>query len=216
MPDPAAYWDEVWSSKEPAETSWFQVSPEPCSSLIRARAQPQHHVAIVGAGASHLVVDLLVRGYRRIAAVDISPAALDQLRKELAGVASVDLSSGAVRFRQADVRTVTFDEPVDLWHDRATFHFLTDAADRAAYAAAATRAVRPGGYAIVATFALDGPESCSGLPVARYDAAALAAELGDGFTLVDARKHRHVTPWGTTQPFTYAVLRREPGKSLNN
>lgn len=216
MPDPAAYWDEVWSSKEPAETSWFQVSPEPCSSLIRARAQPQHHVVIVGAGASSLVVDLVARGYRHIEAVDISPSALDLLRKALTDAASVDLSSGAVRIRQADVRTVAFDEPVDVWHDRATFHFLTDAADRVAYATAVTRAVRPGGSAIVATFALDGPERCSGLPVARYDAAGLAAELGDAFTLVDARQHQHVTPLGTTQPFTYAVLRREPSESLNN
>jgi hypothetical protein len=97
----------------------------------------------------------------------------------------------------------------DIWHDRAAFHFLTDEQDRAAYIARLTRGVRPGGHAIIATFALDGPEKCSGLPVARYDSASLGQVLGSTFQLVHTRRHEHATPWGTQQMFQFSVFRRE-------
>jgi hypothetical protein len=96
----------------------------------------------------------------------------------------------------------------DLWHDRAVFHFLTEAADRARYAELAAKSVAAGGSLIVATFAPDGPESCSGLPVRRYDAEGIAQALGSAFTLLQSEREIHVTPAGASQPFTYAVLRK--------
>jgi hypothetical protein len=88
------------------------------------------------------------------------------------------------------------------------FHFLTEPADRAAYAAAALCAVKPGGHLIIATFAEDGPDQCSGLPVARYDAASLASQFGDGCSLVHTAKEAHLTPAGKEQQFRYCLLRR--------
>ena len=110
------------------------------------------------------------------------------------------------------VADVTAWEPAkayDVWHDRAAFHFLTEEKDRAAYVVRLTRGVKAGGHAVIATFALDGPEKCSGLPVARYDSASLAQTLGPGFRLVHSQRHQHATPWGSQQMFQFSVLRRE-------
>ena len=160
----------------------------------------------MGAGASALVLDLVQHGYRSIDAVDLSAAALAQLRSRLGEGAS------AVRFVCADVREVCFDGPIDLWHDRATVHFLTTAADRAAYVARVGEAVAPGGHVVMATFSEHGPEQCSGLPVARYSAAALAAMFAQQFDLMHSFELDHITPWGTPQSFTHVLLhrRRDP------
>jgi SAM-dependent methyltransferase len=173
---------------------------------VRRVSVPASRVAVMGAGASALVLDLVQHGYRSIDAVDLSAAALAQLRSRLGEGAS------AVRFVCADVREVCFDGPIDLWHDRATFHFLTTAADRAAYVARVGEAVAPGGHVVMATFSEHGPEQCSGLPVARYSAAALAAMFAQQFDLMHSFELDHITPWGTPQSFTHVLLhrRRDP------
>lgn len=96
----------------------------------------------------------------------------------------------------------------DLWHDRAAFHFLTNPADRHAYVANLKKAVRPGGHVVIATFALDGPERCSGLPIVRYDSASLASALGPEFELIDSKRHDHLTPGGVTQRFQFSRFLR--------
>jgi len=96
----------------------------------------------------------------------------------------------------------------DVWHDRAVFHFLTDAGDRAAYADRLRAALKSGGHAVIATFAPDGPERCSGLPVQRYDAPSLHAAIGDGFRLAAANREVHATPWGSTQSFQFSMFER--------
>jgi SAM-dependent methyltransferase len=159
-------------------------------------------VVTVGSGNSLLVDDLLDHGYSDIVAVDISRYALDRLVERLGERA------GAVTTVVADVRQLALPEPVDVWHDRAVFHFFTEPADRAAYVARAAAAVRPGGHLVLATFALDGPEHCTGLRVERYDAERLAAAIGTQFELIDALTDKHVTPWGAEQPFQHAVFVR--------
>ena len=134
--------------------------------------------------------------------LDISEAALGVARRRLGERAS------DVAWIAQDVTRFEADRPFDLWHDRAVFHFLTEESDRAAYRVALARAVAPGGHAIVATFALDGPERCSNLPVVRYDAEELSAALGPSFTLIESRRHEHVTPSGRMQAFTFVRLRR--------
>ena len=160
------------------------------------------HVAIIGAGASTLAGDLVTVGYRHLYAVDISDISLEQLHTSLGDRAA------AVTYIRADVRTITFDRPVDVWHDRATLHFLTDPADQAAYAAQATAAVRPGGHVVLAVFAPDGPEQCSGLPVTRHSPSSLTELFGNGFTLVESFEQDHRTPSGADQRFLHALLSR--------
>lgn len=169
---------------------------------MRRVSVPQSRVAVVGAGVSALVLDLVGRGYDNLDASDLSQAALDRLRDRLGDRA------GGVRFDAADVREVRLDGPVDVWHDRAMFHFLVDQDDRRAYTARLLEAVQIGGHAIIATFSESGPEQCSGLPVARYSAQSLHAEFAPGFDLVESFTADHVTPWGSPQSFTYVLLQR--------
>jgi SAM-dependent methyltransferase len=200
-----AHWENVYTTKGEDEVSWFQQSPAPSSELI-VQAGATHASAIIdiGGGASRLVDHLVEQGFEDITVLDLSAAALEAARRRLASRAD------RVRWIVADA---TAWEPVkayDIWHDRAAFHFLTDKSDRAAYIARLTKGVKAGGHAIIGTFALDGPEKCSGLPVARYDSASLTQALGAGFRLVHTRRHKHATPWGSRQMFQFSVFRREP------
>jgi SAM-dependent methyltransferase len=163
---------------------------------------PSDPIAVVGAGHAALVVELVRAGYCDVHAVDVAPTALDGLRHLLGEGAD------SVTFHVDDVREVTFDEPVAVWHDRATLHFLTEAADRAAYARRAADAVRPGGHLVLATFGPDGPQQCSGLPVTRHDEGSLAALFTPAFELVESFEAFHRTPWGADQQFLHALLRR--------
>lgn len=203
--DPGAHWDTIYRTKPPHQLSWFQAEPRTSLDLIR-RAVPDVNAAIidVGGGASTLVDRLHSAGYRRLTVLDLSPSALETARGRL-GPGADD-----VTWIEADV--LTADLPpghFDLWHDRAVFHFLTAAADRARYVDQVRTALRPGGHVIVATFADDGPTRCSGLPVVRYTPAGLAEEFGVAFRLADSAREEHVTPSGAVQAFTYALCRME-------
>ena len=155
----------------------------------------------IGAGASTLVDGLLESGYRNLTIVDLSASALALAQQRLGSAAA------AVTWQADDVLTASFARSAfDLWHDRAVFHFLTDPADRARYAAQAHRAVRPRGLVLVATFAEDGPTRCSGLDVVRYSPETLHAEFGSGFELLESHREVHTTPSGSQQAFTYCVL----------
>jgi ubiquinone/menaquinone biosynthesis C-methylase UbiE len=156
----------------------------------------------VGSGASSLVDRLLESSYTGVVVVDISQAALDVARSRLGD------RGGQVTWLVADVRYLCLPHTVDVWHDRAVFHFLTDDADQRAYLQGVRRSLRVGGYVVMATFALDGPERCSGLPVERYDSAKLVRRFGPDFLLVRSFAKAHVTPSGGTQQFSHAVLRR--------
>jgi trans-aconitate methyltransferase len=158
----------------------------------------------IGGGASMLVDSLLERGFHQITVLDIAEAALQAARQRLGKRA------GAVNWVAADLLDWQPPRGYGLWHDRAVFHFLTGKDDRAAYRHTLLKALPPGGQAIMATFAPDGPEKCSGLPVQRYDAAGLAASLGPAMRLIESERHIHITPAGAEQSFIFARFRREP------
>ncbi|MDE5464572.1 class I SAM-dependent methyltransferase [Bradyrhizobium sp. CSS354] len=203
MSDRSTHWDNVYATKGEAEVSWFQNSPATSLAMIRA-ANPDRAAAIIdiGGGASRLVDALLLDGYRDVAVLDLSANALDAAKKRIGAAAS------RVDWIVADATTWRPTKAYDLWHDRAAFHFLTDSGDRTAYIERLRSAVAPGGHVIIATFALDGPEKCSGLPVQRHDSASLAAELGPGFELVETRNEAHHTPWNSTQAFQFSRFKR--------
>jgi SAM-dependent methyltransferase len=201
--DPQSHWDRVYAAKSDAEVSWHQETPAPSLDFVAAAGIGEGAAVIdVGGGRSRLVDALLDRGVGDIAVLDLSETALAGARRRLGG------RDGRVRWIVADVTRWMPDRTYDLWHDRAVLHFLTDAAGRAAYVERLVAALRPGGYAIVATFATDGPERCSGLPVVRYSPDSLAATLGDDFHLVESRAHLHATPWGARQSFQFSLFRK--------
>ena len=198
------HWQNVYTSKGENQVSWFQETPALSLELIAlAGAVPSSGIIDIGGGASRLVDCLVSQGYEDVTVLDLSPAALASARSRMGDTAE------RVTWIAADVTTWEPSRSYDVWHDRAAFHFLTLAKDQAAYVARLRRALRPGGHAIIGTFAPDGPERCSGLLVSRYDAASLAATLGSGFELIDARRHVHVTPWGAAQKFQFSTFRRK-------
>jgi SAM-dependent methyltransferase len=198
-----AHWDERYRTVGPERVSWFETEPVVSLQVLDALGvEPPTSVIDVGGGASALVDRLVDRGFGDVTVLDVSAEALAVSRSRVA--------SPAVTWLQADLLNWVPERRYGLWHDRAVFHFLDDAAERERYLAALRSAVEPGGWVVLATFARDGPETCSGLPVHRYDAAALAAVLGSGFELVSDRREDHVTPSGSVQHFTWAAFRATP------
>jgi len=156
----------------------------------------------VGGGASTLVDKLLDRGFERLTVVDLAESSLNVAKARLGPRAD------RVRWLKEDARGLHLPCPVDLWHDRAVFHFLTEPADQEAYLSSMREAVRSGGHVIIATFGPQGPQQCSGLPVERYDAEKLSRRLGPEFRLLRSLEIMHITPWGSTQQFMYCLFRR--------
>ena len=199
------HWERIYSSKDASEVSWFQPEATMSLELIRRVApEPGSPIIDVGGGASTLVDGLLDAGYRDVTVLDLSAAALDVARQRLGDRAS------QVKWVAADVlRTPFVSGGFAVWHDRAVFHFLTEQADRDRYVAQARAAVRPGGHIIVASFAPEGPERCSGLEVVRYSPDTMQAQFGADFRLLDSRREEHHTPSGATQAFVYCLCRVE-------
>jgi 2-polyprenyl-3-methyl-5-hydroxy-6-metoxy-1,4-benzoquinol methylase len=199
MPDRTAHWEGVYSTKAENQVSWFQEKAALSIEFIKETGAAKDAAIIdIGGGASRLVDALLADGFSSLAVLDLSRASLETARQRLGSAA------GKVDWIVADVTTWQPARRYDIWHDRAAFHFLTDPADRAAYLERLRAALAPNGQVIIGTFALDGPEKCSGLPVQRYDSTTLARELGPSFRLAATRSEHHRTPWNSVQAFQFS------------
>ena len=199
-----AHWENVYQTKGERDVSGFQETPEVSLELIRATgAGAAASIVDIGGGASRLADALLDAGYRSITVLDLSDKALETSRARL-GVRAAQVS-----WVVADVTNWQPTGTFDVWHDRAAFHFLTEPQDRLAYGECVRKAVRSGGHVIIGTFALDGPERCSGLPVVRHDHTTIADVLGSSFKLAESRRHEHKTPGGAIQRFQFSRFRRE-------
>jgi SAM-dependent methyltransferase len=198
----ARHWDQVWREREPTRVSWHQPRPGLSLRLIEtAGLSAGSRVLDVGGGASTLVDRLLDVGYRP-GVLDVSDEGLARARARLGTRAS------QVEWFHADVTRWDPPHPWDLWHDRATLHFLTEEAERQAYRVTLLRALRPGGYAVIAEFGPEGPTTCSGLPVRRWSAEDLEAFLGPELGIEERAAEEHVTPAGGLQQFLVTRLRR--------
>lgn len=200
-----AHWDRVYERNEPDKVSWYQRNPRVSVELIRAIEAPTTaRVLDVGGGASSLVDYLLDAGYAEVGVLDIARESLAKARHRLG------VRAEAVEWFVGDVTSFASPHVWDVWHDRAVYHFLTGAGDRAAYRDVLLKTVPDDGHVIIATFGPEGPQRCSGLDVVRYSAESLAAELGAGFRLVETRAEDHTTPGEAVQQFMFARFRREP------
>jgi trans-aconitate methyltransferase len=200
--DSKNHWETVYRTKPATQVSWYEETPALSRQLVREYAEPDRPVIDIGGGVSRLTGSLLQDGFTDLTVLDISGEALAVAKRTLGEDAS------RVEWIEADVRRWQPERRYALWHDRAAFHFLTDPADQRAYAETLKRALSPGGAAIIATFAPDGPEMCSGLLIVRHDAESILRVLGPDFTLAETRRHEHVTPKGAVQRFQFSVLRR--------
>ena len=199
-----AHWQYMYAAKGEREVSWFQDDAQPSLALIEEVGSQSSAVIDIGGGASRLADLLLQRGFLDLTVLDLSSAALAAAKARMGNEAR------RIHWIVADVTNWEPSRTYDVWHDRATFHFMVAESDRAGYLSRLVRSLKPGGYAIIATFAPDGPELCSGLPVRRYDADTLAQTFGPGFQLISSRRHKHVTPWGAAQPFQFSVFCHVP------
>lgn len=204
------HWETVYRTKSITEVSWFQREARVSLELIiRVAPGLDSTIVDVGGGASTLVDGLLSRGYKNVTVLDIASGAMDAARDRLGPAAT------NARWVTADGLAYPFlPHSVDVWHDRAVFHFLTSPGDRRRYVAQVSRAVRPNGHVIVATFAADGPLRCSGLDVCRYGPADLHHEFGRSFDLIAHVREEHVTPSGARQWFQYCLCEFRPAQSV--
>ena len=203
--DRKTHWDCIFQTKVSEQLTWHQPHLQSSLDLIqRAAVGLQARLIDVGGGDSTLVDDLLALGFVRPTVLDISTVALQRARERLGGrVAEVEWIEGDIT--QISLPLAAF----DLWHDRAVFHFLTDPTDRQRYVHTVQTALEPGGHLVIATFAQDSPEKCSGLEVVRYSPDSLWRELGKDFQLRNSRAEIHCTPWGGEQRFMYCLFHKE-------
>jgi 2-polyprenyl-3-methyl-5-hydroxy-6-metoxy-1,4-benzoquinol methylase len=198
----AQYWDAAYESRGSAGVSWFQsISRTSVELISRLKIPTEAAIIDIGGGASQLVDGLVRLGFSDLSVIDISETALEEVRRRLG-------PDSHVRLLHEDLLSWNSERRYDLWHDRAVFHFLVDPEDRETYLRTLRSALRPNGTVIMATFAKDGPEYCSGLPVERYSSDELAGVLGGDFEVVEHFDENHVTPAEAIQPFTWIAARR--------
>ncbi len=200
-----SHWEAVYSRNAADAVSWYQQQATRSGLLITKYCQlNQSHVIDIGAGASVLADTLLATGVKALTLTDLAEAALAVTKKRLGDAAQ------RVHWLHGDIlQTELAADTYDVWHDRAVFHFMISTAQRQAYLTQLHKALKPGGLVVIATFATDGPERCSGLPVCRYDAQSLAAEFGPAFEILETDFEMHQTPSGKPQSFLYMCFRKK-------
>jgi trans-aconitate methyltransferase len=199
----AAHWDDAYAQGDDTR-SWFEQHPDMSLRMLDSAGVSTVDALIdAGGGASPLTRALLDRGFRDLTVLDISATGLQHARDRLGSRAD------QVHWLAADVLTWQPRRHYRAWHDRAVYHFLTTDQHRQQYLHTLDTATAPGAIAVFGCFAPDGPQHCSGLPVARYSPAQLARQLGVKWNLMSQDREEHITPAGTIQPFTWIALRRE-------
>lgn len=202
--DKTAHWENVYQTKNSTDVSWYEPDPKQSLDLIlNAAGEKRGRVIDVGGGQSFLVDRLLDSGFKQVAVMDISSAAIEATKARLGERAA------QVDWMVADVTQAESLGEFDIWHDRAVFHFITEPDDRERYMKLLKRSLPIGGHFIVGTFAKGGPEKCSGLPICQYDAATMHAELGASFEPIKCSEYLHTTPTGKPQQFFFGIYTRK-------
>ena len=202
--DKKNHWETVYQTKSDQQVSWFREHLDNSLRMIlNTNVGKESAIIDVGGGSSTLADDLLENGFIDVSVLDISAAALEKSKRRLGE------KSEQIEWIEADITEVSLPENhFDVWHDRAVFHFLTDAEDRRKYVELVMRSLKIGGHIIVASFGENGPLKCSGLDIVRYNPETLHSEFGDEFKLLDSLKETHHTPFGSTQEFVYCYCRK--------
>ena len=199
------HWNKVYSSKPISQLGWHESEPGPSLHLIeRCLISKENDVLLdVGSGATTLLLKLLEQGYQHIYALDISEMALEKAKAGLG-----EKWSAHIHWIVDDVTQPNQLPEVALWHDRAVFHFLTEEAQRQGYLSALVNALTPGGYLVIATFAIGGATKCSGLDVQPYDQKRLVQFFGDHFELLECMNYTYKMPSGDLRPYIYGLFQR--------
>ena len=200
------FWDNIYKSKKIDAVSWYADRLDVSLALIKENCLKKENAIIdIGSGRSTLVDDLCALGYQNLTLLDISQEAINQTLQRLGKLQNI---ISTICF---DISTISDQENLyDLWHDRAVFHFLTEASQRKVYIQNLKRSLKKDGVAIIATFGLNGPDKCSGLTTIKYDEQSLQAELGNDFQILGSMIDYHQTPFETSQQFIYCWFKISP------
>ncbi|WP_336517853.1 class I SAM-dependent methyltransferase [Pollutibacter soli] len=202
MESKQAHWEEVYRTKTSDQVSWTQEKPLISLELIHSFELPLSAKIIdIGGGDSKLVDHLLEEGFSNITVLDISSKALEKAKQRLGRKADM------VNWIVNDINNFDTNEKFDLWHDRAAFHFLTESDQIKRYTSLAAKSVS--GFMIIGTFAIDGPENCSGLPVTRYSINSLVSNFNSSFNNTECKSEEHRTPAGKIQHFIFCGFKRK-------
>lgn len=198
------YWNKVYSEKSETDVSWFQEHPTKSLELLREiNLEKDAPIIDIGGGDSRLVDHLSQQGYTDVTVLDISEVSLNKLKARLGEIGD------KVKYLVSDVTSFHPVRMYDLWHDRATFHFLTNSEEINKYLEVVNKALRPGGNLIISTFSKNGPEECSGLPIHQYSDAELKSLFQKYFNNTKCFEDTHVTPWGKSQSFVYCGFKKK-------
>jgi 2-polyprenyl-3-methyl-5-hydroxy-6-metoxy-1,4-benzoquinol methylase len=198
------YWNNVYNSKNECELSWFQNIPLTSLKLINELKTSQESSIIdIGGGDSRLVDNLIEQNFFNISVLDISAASLEKVKVRLKE------KSDNINFIVSDILEFSLTNQFDFWHDRAAFHFLTDTNDIKNYIQLVSKAVKAEGHVIISTFAKNGPDKCSGLPISKYNVEELIALFSDKFKIINHLYETHQTPWSSSQNFVYCTFKKE-------
>lgn len=201
--DKSEFWDDIYQKKDEEQQSWFQEKPEKSLEMIdELNLSKDSSIIDIGGGESRLVDYLLERQFTDISLLDISKEALDRTKHRLGSQAD------KLKLILSDATTFHPPQKYDLWHDRATFHFLTDLKDIEEYLTIAHNALSVGGSLIVSTFSTTGPDKCSGLIISKYSQEDLKEVFGKFFQNTKCFETTHTTPWGTPQDFVYCAFKK--------
>lgn len=202
--DRKSHWENIYSTKQSEEVSWYQPVPETSLEFIHETNLPKHaRIIDVGGGDSLLVDHLLEAGYTNVTVLDISEKALERAKARLGTKANL------VNWIVSDVTNFQPDQAFDLWHDRAVFHFLTNENDIETYRKLLQTGITPGGKLILGTFSTNGPIKCSGIPIQQYDETSMRQLLEEGFDHLQFAFVNHPTPFNTVQEFIFCRAERK-------
>ena len=198
------HWEKVFFTKQENEVSWFQPLPKTSMEFIQKLAVPKDAKIIdVGGGDSYFVDSLLKAGYTNLYLLDISEQAIIRNKTKLGENAS------KVTFIVSDILDFKPQTSFDVWHDRASFHFLTEQTDIKKYQDIATNAVVPNGKLIIGTFSENGPKKCSGLDITQYNEATLTHVFENRFEKTECFTEDHLTPFDTIQNFIFCSFTKK-------
>jgi len=198
------HWQTIYGDKSEQEVSWYQDFPQQSLEYIEmAGLALNAHLFDIGGGASTLVDALIDQGYQKLSVLDLSEQALEISQNRIGDKAK------QVNWQVANILSHSFDtDSVDLWHDRAVFHFLIKGEEQDVYIDKLNKALKLGGFVVLSTFDIEGPIKCSGLPIKQYSWQTLSQRLGDNYKLISHSQHNHQTPFGTSQLFNYCIFRK--------
>ncbi|KAA0210726.1 MAG: class I SAM-dependent methyltransferase [Ignavibacteriaceae bacterium] len=197
------HWEHIYNTRKAEETSWYQPTPSTSLEFIsKFRLTPEAKIIDVGGGDSLLIDNLIDLGFKDLTVLDISISAINRARARLGK------RGDFVKWVNSDITKYFPESPFDLWHDRATFHFLTDEKDINSYIQVAKRGIKSAGIMLIATFSKTAPDNCSGLPVKKYSRASLSAVMSAHFKKLKCVSVNHITPFNTVQNFTFCSFKK--------